>query len=74
MTAVGTVFKNNTAVTKLVLPSTVTSLPESCFAGMTGLLEVDIPNVENLPNYLVDGCTALTTLTLAKACTWHRAT
>ncbi|MBR1803834.1 MAG: Ig-like domain-containing protein [Muribaculaceae bacterium] len=66
VTAVGTVFKNNTAVTKLVLPSTVTSLPESCFAGMTGLLEVDIPNVENLPNYLVDGCTALTTLTLGE--------
>ena len=66
VTTVGTVFKNNTAVTKLKLPETVTTLPESCFAGMTGLLELEIPNVENLPNYLVDGCTSLTTLTFGE--------
>lgn len=66
VTAIGTVFQNNTTVTSLKLPTSVTSLPASCFAGMTGLLELEIPNVENLPNYLVDGCTALTTLTLGE--------
>ncbi|MBO4871174.1 MAG: Ig-like domain-containing protein, partial [Muribaculaceae bacterium] len=66
VTTVGTVFKNNTTVTKLKLPSSVTTLPESCFAGMTGLLELEIPNVATLPNYLCDGCTALTTLILGE--------
>lgn len=70
VTAVGTVFKNNTAVTKLVLPTTVTTLPESCFAGMTGLLELEIPNVETLPNYLADGCSSLTTLKLGEGVHW----
>ncbi|MBQ7691305.1 MAG: Ig-like domain-containing protein [Muribaculaceae bacterium] len=66
VTTVGSVFQNNTAVTSLKLPTSVTSLPESCFAGMTGLLELEIPNVETLPNYLCDGCSALTTLKLGE--------
>lgn len=70
VTSVGTVFKSNTAVTKLVLPTTVTTLPESCFAGMTGLLELEIPNVENLPNYLCDGCSSLTTLKFGEGVHW----
>ncbi|MBR6283572.1 MAG: leucine-rich repeat protein, partial [Muribaculaceae bacterium] len=70
VTTVGTVFQNNTAVTSLKLPSSVTTLPESCFASMTGLLELEIPNVETLPNYLVDGCTSLTTLKLGEGVHW----
>ncbi|MBR6284527.1 MAG: Ig-like domain-containing protein, partial [Muribaculaceae bacterium] len=42
----------------------------SCFASMTGLLELEIPNVETLPNYLVDGCTSLTTLKLGEGVHW----
>ena len=50
----------NTTIKTVEMPSTVTSLPASCFSGCTALTTVSFPGITSLPNNCFDGCTALT--------------
>lgn len=53
-------MKGNTTIKTVEMPSTVTSLPASCFSGCTALTTVSFPGITSLPNNCFDGCTALT--------------
>ncbi len=49
VTAIGSAaFKSNTTITTVTLPSTVTSLPSSCFSGCKNLTSIDLGGVTTL--------------------------
>jgi hypothetical protein len=61
-------FKNNTEITKVVLPTTLLEISENAFEGCTSLKEVVIPaecGVVN--NYAFNGCTSLRKITLLES-------
>ena len=50
-------------IDKLILPSTVISIPDSCFAGWKAIKEIDLGNgVTEIGSKAFDGCEKLTTL------------
>ena len=53
-------MRGNKTIKTVEMPSTVTSLPASCFSGCTALTTVSFPGITTLPNNCFDGCTALT--------------
>ena len=55
----------NTTIKTVEMPSTVTSLPSSCFSGCTALITVSVPGLKTIRDYAFKGCYALTgTLTI----------
>ena len=57
----GNVFKDNTAITSVSLPSTVTSIGNSAFEGCTSLTSIIIPSsVETIGDNAFKGCSNLT--------------
>lgn len=59
------VFKNNTNITSVNIPSTVTNLPNSLFEGCTKLTSVTIPSsITSLTDKMFKGCTSLTSYTI----------
>lgn len=53
----------NTNLTNVVLPEGLTQIGASAFRNCTSLESITLPaSLESLPNYLVSGCTALTTI------------
>ncbi len=60
-------FRNNTEVTKIILPSTLTEIPEGAFRGCTNLKEIYIPGAcVYIRNGAFVGCTNLTTIDLGE--------
>ena len=57
-------MNRNTTINTVEMPSTVTSLPNSCFDGCSALTSVSFPGLTTLPNSCFDGCSALTTFTI----------
>ena len=53
-------MNRNTTIKTVEMPSTVTSLPNSCFDGCSALTTVSFPGLTTLPNNCFYGCTALT--------------
>lgn len=53
-------MNRNTTIKTVEMPSTVTSLPNSCFDGCSALTSVSFPGLTTLPNSCFYGCTALT--------------
>ena len=54
----------NTTIKTVEMPSTVTSLPWSCFNKCTSLTSVSFPGITSLPKYCFQECTALTTFSI----------
>ena len=63
-------FRQNTTITKVILPASVTKIHNAAFSGCTNLVYVDAKGVTNLNSYSEDGdgqfsnCTSLKTLIL----------
>ncbi len=58
-------YINNQLITDLVIPETVTQIPESAFFYASFLNSVTIPNsVTSIGNWAFSGCTGLTSITL----------
>ncbi len=58
------VFSGNTALERIVLPRSISSLPMGFFGGCTALLTVELPaGITALPNSLFSGCSSLTGVT-----------
>ncbi|WP_295730436.1 leucine-rich repeat domain-containing protein, partial [uncultured Muribaculum sp.] len=58
-------FSNNTKITEVSLPKTITSFGVSAFNNCTALTTVNIPpKVSNLSNYSFCGCTSLNSITI----------
>lgn len=54
------VFRNNTVITEIQIPVSVSKLPEGAFANCTSLKKVVLPaGLKELSNLLFKGCTAL---------------
>ncbi len=59
------VFENNTNITSVNIPSTVTNLPHSLFKGCTKLTSITIPSsITSLTDNMFKGCTSLTSYTI----------
>ena len=56
------VFENDTSITKVTLPSIVTSLGDYCFYGCSNLTEIDLSNITSLGDYCFSSCIALTSV------------
>ncbi len=57
VTAIGiSAFKNNKSLTSVSLPTTVASLPSSCFSGCTNLASIVLGGVQELPSGCFNGC------------------
>ena len=55
----------NTEITNLVIPNSVTSINRNAFCGCSGLTSVTIPNsVTSIGNYAFYGCSGLTSVTI----------
>lgn len=55
----------NETIKTVEMPSTVTSLPASCFSGCTALTTVSFPGIQTIRDYAFQNCSALTgTLTI----------
>lgn len=58
-------FKNAKGITKIILKENITTIPLDCFAGLSNLVSVEIPNsVESIQGYAFSGCTSLITFEL----------
>ena len=58
-------MQGNTTIKTVEMPSTVTSLPASCFSGCTALKSVSFPGIKTIQDYAFRNCSALTgTLTI----------
>lgn len=58
-------FKGDTSITKVVLPTTLTEIPENAFAGCTKLEEIVIPGqCTTIKQNAFAGCTSLKTISL----------
>ena len=66
----GEIFKNNTSITSVVIPNSVTSIGSSAFEGCTGLKSVTIPDsVTSIGYSAFSGCTSLTSVTIPDSVT-----
>ena len=60
----------NTEITDLVIPNSVTSIGDYAFSRCTGLTSVTIPNsVTSIGNYAFSGCSGLTSVTITNSVT-----
>lgn len=62
-------FSTMTKVTKIILPSSVTSIGDSAFAGCTSLASIEAPGAVKIGAKAFRGCTALTEITLPESLT-----
>jgi hypothetical protein len=61
---------NNTEITNLTIPSSVTSIGDFAFTGCSGLTSVTIPNsVTSIGEYAFAGCSGLTSVTIPNSVT-----
>ena len=66
----GNVFKNNSSITSIVIPSSVTSIGYSAFSGCTKLTSIVIPNsVTSIGSSAFSGCSGLTSVTIGNSVT-----
>ena len=64
----GAAFSDNTSVTKVILPDTITSMGGSVFLNCTALTDVKLPkNVTTLNTEFFSGCASLVNVTLPEA-------
>ena len=65
------IFKNNTKITSVIFPSSITKINGQTFQGCTGLLSVTIPDniIDLSSNAIFDGCTSLRNVTLGTGIT-----
>ena len=65
-----TLFKNNTALTSVIIPDTFTSIQNGTFNGCTNLTSVTIPNtITSIGSTVFYGCSSLTSLTIPESVT-----
>jgi hypothetical protein len=58
-------FESGTAITSIVISSSVTTIADDAFYGCSGLTSVTIPSgVTTLGNYVFDGCSNVTTISI----------
>lgn len=66
----GSLFKNNTGLTKVVVPESVTTLGTYVFSGCTELVSAEIQGaVTSMGTYTFNGCTKLEKVILGEGCT-----
>ena len=64
------VFKNNTSITSIEIPNSVTSIGDYAFEYCSGLTSITIPNsVTSLGNYAFSGCSGLTSIEIPNSVT-----
>ena len=62
-------FENCTNLKSVSLPSTLKTLPESCFSGCSQLTSINLPSgLSTIPNSCFQNCTLLTSVTLPDLC------
>lgn len=65
ISSVKTIFWQNSNITKVILPATLTEIGLSTFNGCSSLSSADIPqSVTNIGDYAFSGCSALTSVVL----------
>ena len=57
-------FKDATALTKMYLPCSVTTIGDYAFSGCTNLQSIDISKVTSLGRYAFEGCSSLTSISV----------
>ena len=69
--AIGTnVFKDNTTITSISIPNSVTSIGKYAFYGCTCLTSISIPNsVTSIGDYALRGCAGLTSIVIPNSVT-----
>ena len=68
--SLGESFYGCSGLTSITIPSSVTSLGESCFYGCSGLTSITIPSsVTSLGNYCFQGCSGLPSITIPSSVT-----
>ena len=64
------VFKNNTTITSVTIPNSVTSIEKYAFSGCTGLTSISIPNsVTSIGKSAFQGCNKLTIASIGESVT-----
>lgn len=65
-----TIFNNCKAVSEVIIPDTITKIPEGAFYNCVGLKNITIPNtIISIGYKAFEGCTGLTTITLPNSLT-----
>ena len=61
--AIGEAFRDNTSITSIEIPNSVTSIGDEAFWNCDGLTSIEIPNsVTSIGDYAFNGCTSLNDL------------
>ena len=64
------IFENNTNISSVVIPNSVTSLSANIFSGCSSLVELEMPNsVTSIGESAFEGCTSLESITLSSSLT-----